>query len=94
MGRVFGFAQTVEHAASPVTALLIGPLAESVVIPFMTTGRGVELIGDWFGTGPERGLALIFTLAGLAGRAMTLRAWTSKSYRSLAIATASADATT
>ena len=54
-GRVFGFAQTIENAASPVTALMIGPFAQFVAMPFMTDGAGVELIGDWFGTGDERG---------------------------------------
>jgi len=87
-GRVFGFAQTVEHAASPLTAFLIGPIAEVVFIPFMTEGRGVDLIGGWFGTGPERGLALIFTLAGVVGLLATTRAWTSKSYRTLMRTTA------
>src|SRR5690606_16411570 len=33
-GRVFGFAQSLEQAATPVTALLIGPIAEFVFIPF------------------------------------------------------------
>jgi DHA3 family multidrug efflux protein-like MFS transporter len=82
-GRVFGFAQTVENAASPFTAFLIGPLAEVVFIPFMTTGRGVDLLGGWFGTGTERGLALIFTLAGLVGLVVTARAWSSNAYRTL-----------
>ena len=82
-GRVFGFAQTIEQSASPFTAFLIGPIAEVVFIPFMTTGRGVDLIGGWFGTGTERGLALIFTLAGLVGLCATARAWMSKSYRTL-----------
>ena len=27
-------------------------------MPFMTDGRGADWIGDWFGTGPERGIAL------------------------------------
>jgi DHA3 family multidrug efflux protein-like MFS transporter len=85
-GRVFGFAQLVENAAAPITAFLIGPLAESVVMPFMTDGQGVEAIGDWFGTGPERGLALMFTLAGLVGVAITVAAWMSRSYRRLATA--------
>ena len=44
-GRVFGFAQTVENLASPMTSFLIGPLAEVFFIPFMTKGRGVDLIG-------------------------------------------------
>jgi DHA3 family multidrug efflux protein-like MFS transporter len=89
-GRVFGFAQLVENAAAPITAFLIGPLAESVVMPFMTDGRGVEAIGDWFGTGPERGLALMFTLAGLVGVAITIAAWMSRSYRRLSTAWAAA----
>ena len=39
-GRVFGFAQSVEQAASPLTAFLIGPLTQFVFIPFMTDGAG------------------------------------------------------
>ena len=37
-GRVFGFAQMVENAASPLTAFLIAPLAEAVFMPIMTDG--------------------------------------------------------
>ena len=83
-GRVFGFAQTVENAATPLTAFLVGPLAEAVFVPFMTTGRGVDLIGDWFGTGKERGLALLFVAAGLIGIAITVVARLSRSYSLLA----------
>ena len=83
-GRVFGFAQLVENAASPLTAILIGPLAEQAFMPFMTDGRGADWIGGWFGTGPERGIALVFTVAGLIGIAVTLLARSSRSYRRLA----------
>ncbi len=89
-GRVFGFAQLVENAASPLTAFLMAPLAESVFMPFMTDGRGAEWIGQWFGTGPHRGIALMFTIAGLVGVAITVWAWTSRSYRRLAPATVAA----
>ncbi len=82
-GRVFGFAQSVEQAASPVTAFMIGPIAQLIFIPFMTTGTGVDLIGPWFGTGTDRGLALLFTLAGLIGLTVTLLAMRSYSYRVL-----------
>lgn len=82
-GRVFGFAQSVESAATPVTAFLIGPVAQFVFIPFMTDGQGVEWIGDWFGTGPDRGIALVFTLAGVIGLLVTLVAFRSHSYRLL-----------
>jgi DHA3 family multidrug efflux protein-like MFS transporter len=83
-GRVFGFAQLVENAAAPVTAFLIAPLAETVFMPFMTDGPGVDWIGSWFGTGPERGIALMFTLAGLVGITVTILARLSRSYRQLA----------
>lgn len=82
-GRVFGFAQSVEQSASPLTAFLIGPLAEFVFIPFMTVGAGAELIGGWFGVGPERGIALVFTLAGFIGVVITIIAFNSKYYRQL-----------
>jgi len=82
-GRVFGFAQLVENAAAPLTAFLMAPLAESVFIPLMTNGRGADWIGSWFGTGPDRGLALMFTLAGLFGIVVTLWARASRSYRLL-----------
>lgn len=82
-GRVFGFAQSVEQAASPITAFLIGPIAQLIFIPFMTTGAGVGLLGDWFGTGTDRGLALLFTVAGLIGLMATLIAMRSAAYRKL-----------
>lgn len=82
-GRVFGFAQSLEQMASPLTAFLIGPLTQFVFIPFMTTGSGVDLIGGWFGTGPDRGMALVFVIAGIIGLLATLLALASKYYRQL-----------
>ena len=77
-GRVFGFAQSVELSASPLTAFLISPIAQFVFIPYMTTGAGVDLIGDWFGTGPDRGIALVFTITGLLGLVLSLVALRTK----------------
>ncbi|CAA9304008.1 MAG: Multidrug and toxin extrusion (MATE) family efflux pump YdhE/NorM, homolog [uncultured Chloroflexi bacterium] len=82
-GRVFGFAQSVEQSASPITAFAIGPIAELVFVPFMTTGAGVTLLGGWFGTGPDRGLALLFTVAGAIGLVVTLLAMRTVAYRVL-----------
>jgi DHA3 family multidrug efflux protein-like MFS transporter len=82
-GRVFGFAQSVEQAASPITAFLIGPVAQLIFIPFMTTGAGVDILGPWFGIGTDRGLALLFTVAGLIGLVVTLLAMRSNAYRAL-----------
>lgn len=82
-GRVFGFAQSIEQAASPLTAFMIGPIAQFIFIPFMTTGAGTDLIGNWFGTGADRGIALLFTITGLIGLIVTLIAMRSRSYRTL-----------
>jgi DHA3 family multidrug efflux protein-like MFS transporter len=82
-GRVFGFAQSLETAASPVTAFLIGPIAQFWVIPSMTDGPLADAIGSWFGTGPDRGMALIFIVAGIIGLLVTLLALRSRQYRDL-----------
>ena len=82
-GRVFGFAQSVEQAAAPLTAFIIAPLAQFVFIPFMTDGAGAAAIGGWYGTGPERGIALVFTVAGTIGVLVTIAAFRSGAYRRL-----------
>jgi DHA3 family multidrug efflux protein-like MFS transporter len=82
-GRVFGFAQLVENAAAPLAAIAMGPLAESIFMPAATDGWIAGAIGSWWGTGPERGLAIMFTLAGLLGAIATLLALGSRSYRRL-----------
>lgn len=82
-GRVFGFAQSVEQSAAPLTAFLIGPLTQFLAIPFMTTGAGARAIGEWYGTGPERGMALVFSVTGVLGVIMTLIAFKSRQYRQL-----------
>jgi DHA3 family multidrug efflux protein-like MFS transporter len=82
-GRVFGFAQSVEQAASPLTAFLISPIAQFVFIPFMTDGAGARTIGGWFGTGADRGLALVFVLTGILGVIATILALRSRPYRRL-----------
>jgi MFS transporter, DHA3 family, multidrug efflux protein len=91
-GRVFGFAQSVEQAASPLTAFLIAPLTEFFVIPFMTDGKGADWIGSWFGTGADRGIALVFVVTGLVGLLVTSVAFLSRPYRRLSDAYVSASA--
>lgn len=85
-GRVFGFAQAVENAASPLTAFLVAPLTQFVFVPFMTDGAGADAIGNWFGRGPERGIALVFTIAGLLGVFATFVALRSRAYRQISAA--------
>jgi MFS transporter, DHA3 family, multidrug efflux protein len=82
-GRVFGFAQMVENSASPMVSIMIGPIAQWWVIPSMTDGAGADAIGSWWGTGADRALALIFTVAGLLGLVATGLAARSRWFRSL-----------
>lgn len=84
LGRVFGFAHTVEQAASPLTAFFIGPIAQFIFIPFMTTGQGVDLIGNWFGVGLGRGIALVFIVAGIIGLLVTILFRNTRHYKLLA----------
>lgn len=90
-GRVFGFAQSVEQAAAPLTSFVVGPLTQFVVIPFMSTGSGARAVGHWYGTGPERGMAVMFTIAGVLGVAAALAALRSRPYRRLSAAYREAD---
>ena len=85
-GRVFGFAQSVEQAASPLTAFLIAPLTQFIFVPLMTSGAGADLIGDWYGRGAERGIAIVFSITGLLGVLATIAAFRSQSYRQISAA--------
>jgi MFS transporter, DHA3 family, multidrug efflux protein len=49
----------------------------------MTDGWLAEAIGPWFGTGPDRAMALIFIVAGVIGLIVTLLALRSRYYREL-----------
>ena len=82
-GRVFGFAQAVEVAAAPITAFLIGPIAEFGLIPYMEEGRGGVHFGWLLGDGDARGIALVFVAGSVIGLVATLLALVSRPYRRL-----------
>ena len=82
-GRVFGFAQAVEAGAAPISAFVIGPIAEFVVLPWSRTEAGREALRPWLGEGEVRGIALVFLVAGLTLALAALLAFGTKSYRSL-----------
>ena len=56
----------------------------------MTDGAGADAIGSWYGTGPVRGLALMFSVAGLLGVLVTGLGMVSRPYRRLRAAEAEA----
>jgi len=82
-GRVFGFAAAFEAAAAPVTAFLIAPIAEFLIIPYMATPQGVATWGWLLGEGNARGIALVFLIAGLATIVIAVVAFLTRSYRTL-----------
>jgi len=82
-GRVFGFAQSIESASTPISAFLIGPLAEFLILPYMETSAGKNTFGWLLGDGDARGIALVFVIASLIMLLVVLLAFTTRAYRNL-----------
>lgn len=82
-GRVFGFAASIESAAAPITAFLIGPLAEFMIIPYMDSDAGKTQLGWLLGQGDARGIALVFLIAGFLLLIAAILAFGTKSYKRL-----------
>lgn len=82
-GRVFGFAQSVEAGAAPITAFMIGPIAEFGIIPYMKSDNGKQTLGWLIGSGEARGIALVFLAAGLIMAVAAAFSFTTRSYRQL-----------
>ena len=80
-GRVFGFAQAFESAAGPITAFLIAPIAQFLIIPYMDSGAGQQAFGWLLGGGVGRGIALVFLVAGLVMVIVAVLAFFTRSYR-------------
>ena len=89
-GRVFGLAQSVELAASPVSAFLIGPIAEFWLIPYMDSTEGRATWSWLLGSGEARGIALVFLGAGIIMLVTVVLALASAPYRRLSRAYADA----
>ncbi|POH59577.1 MFS transporter [Cryobacterium zongtaii] len=80
-GRVFGFATAFESASAPITAFLIAPIAEFVIIPFMNSDAGRSSFGALLGDGQARGIALVFLIAGIVMVLAAVGAFFTRSYR-------------
>jgi len=82
-GRVFGFAAAFESAAAPVTAFLIAPIAEFLIIPYMESDAGRSSLGWLLGDGEARGIALVFVVAGVVMVLAAVGAFFTRSYRTI-----------
>ena len=83
-GRVFGFAQAFESAAAPITAFIVAPIAEFLIIPYMNSAEGKNSVGWLLGEGEARGIALVFLFSGLIMVLAACMAFMTKSYVKLA----------
>lgn len=83
-GRVFGFAQAFESAAAPITAFIVAPIAEFLIIPYMNSAEGKGSLGWLLGEGEARGIALVFLFSGLIMVLAACMAFMTKSYVKLA----------
>ena len=65
-GRVFAFQQMFARSTAPLAYLIAGPIAEKIFEPLLTKNdASLSFPGSWIGTGPGRGIALIFILMGV-----------------------------
>lgn len=82
-GRVFGLGQSLEAGAAPISAFLIGPIAQFALIPYMKSTEGQATWGWLLGSGEARGIALSFIFASLVMLAAAILAFRTRSYRVL-----------
>lgn len=72
-GRVFAVRRMLARVTVPIAILIAGPLIDGVFKPLLTRhGSLAGVLGPALGTGPGRGIGLLFVLLGLAMLITTL----------------------
>lgn len=84
-GRVFGLAQAIESASAPVSAFIMAPIAQFIIIPYMNSDAGKQTFGWLLGDGQARGIALMFLISSLIMLIAVLFAFKTKAYRQLSL---------
>lgn len=76
-GRVFAMRSMVARSIIPLAFLTAGPLADQIFEPLMQAPSGPVLtaIGNLIGTGPGRGVGLLFVVAGVLMLLVTVAAY-------------------
>ena len=65
-GRAFAMRRLVAWSTLPLAYVVAGPLADRVFEPWMAAhGPLARILGGFFGTGPGRGIAVLFILLGV-----------------------------
>jgi MFS transporter, DHA3 family, macrolide efflux protein len=83
-GRVFALREMISYGALPLGLLVFPPLAELVFEPLLKQEGGWSAsLGRLIGSGPGRGIALVFVLAGVVNVLLIGWAWRSPHIRQL-----------
>ncbi len=82
-GRVFAVRSMISSSMMPLATLAAGPLADYVFDPLMATdgALGSTWVGQVVGTGPGRGIGLMYILSSLLLIAVSALAWTNPRIR-------------
>ncbi len=85
-GRVFALRQAATATAIPVAVFMAALLADSVFEPLMANqNRFSDLVGRAIGTGPGRGVALMFIITGIALILTVLITWSTPGAKQLSL---------
>lgn len=83
-GRVFAIRRMIAHFLLPLAYILGGVLADSVFEPAMNTGGNLApIFGPYIGTGPGRGIGLLFIIGGVGLLVVTLIAYANPRLRNV-----------
>jgi hypothetical protein len=82
-GRVFAVRSMIARVAAPLSQALAGPLADGVFEPLMGPegALGAGALGRLIGSGPGRGIGLMFVLAGAILAVVSAVAWSNPRIR-------------
>ncbi|RMG87051.1 MAG: MFS transporter, partial [Chloroflexi bacterium] len=81
-GRVFSVTQQLSMLLTPISFLLVGPLADNVFEPAVGA-EGWSLVAPLVGTGEGAGMGLMFVILGGAGFLVTLLTYANKNIRNV-----------
>ena len=84
-GRVFSIRAMIGRSVMPLSYLLAGPLADHVFGPLMDVNGTLAntFLGTMLGTGPGRGIGLMFVISAMAGIIATILAYANPRIRNI-----------
>lgn len=83
-GRVFAIRRAIANAISPMAILVAGPLADGLFEPILAPGGALaSTVGSVIGTGPGRGIGLMYVIAGIIMAVIGVAGYTSPTIRNL-----------